>query len=117
MSYAPEAGLRRGRECSRAYAYCTPAGTGYLIGVAPKMDEANLGRVRGVLCHEFGHAVLLHMGDEDHTERDADACAEYVFGVRIYYDGQDVQTCDPRARGARHPRPRYLDDEDGFTRH
>lgn len=136
LLYDVEAGRRGNRDCTRAYAYCTcdsnlprmPASPlsrtrrhrarcqGYVIAVAPKIAHADGGRLQGILCHELAHAILLHAGDDTHTERDADLCAERVFGVRIFYDAEDVQTCDLRAPGARRPRPRYLDDEDGFTR-
>lgn len=59
----------------------------------------------GVLSHELGHIALLFRGNEDHTERDADAEAERLFGKRINYDIEDVQTV---GRGV-HPRPKRLD--------
>lgn len=136
LMYDAEAGTRHGQACVRAYAYCACDNTlsrippnvssrgrrhramceGYIVAVAPKIARANVGRQQGILCHELAHAILLHLGEDTHTERDADACAERVFGVRIFYDDEDVQTCDIRAPGARRLRPRYLDDENGFTR-
>lgn len=136
LVYDTEAGKRGNRDCARAYAYCAcdndlprlPPNPdsrtrrhralcqGYVIAVAPKIAHADTGRLQGILCHELAHAILLHDGDDTHTERDADTCAEQVFGVRIFYDFEDVQTCDLRAPGARRPRPRHLDDEDGFTK-
>lgn len=131
----PKAGMRGGHRCARAYAYCVPAprrvtharrpgrprkraganADSYIIAVAPKIAAADDGRLEALLCHELAHAILLHLGDDEHTERDADTCAEHVFGIRIYYDGDDVQTTT-RGPLCRRPRPEYLDDEDGFTR-
>lgn len=75
------------------------------IVVAPKLvvcdDEE---RVQGVLRHEFGHAVLWHMGKMNHSEREADTMGEDLFGEPIYYDAETVQTL---ASGTR-PRPHHL---------
>jgi hypothetical protein len=129
----PKAGMHGGQSCARAYAYCvasprrTPvarrpgkrAGAhadSYIVAVAPKIAHADEGRLEALLCHELAHAILLHLGDDEHTERDADECAERVFRIRIYYDADDVQTTDAFAPKARRPRPLYLDDEHGRTR-
>lgn len=132
----PDAGKRGGRNCSRAFAYCmcddrkarlpnSPTsrgrrhrarGEGYIIAVAPKIALADDSRIEALICHELAHAILLHLGHDTHTERDADNCAEFVFDVQIFYDHEDVQTTDASAKHARRPRPTYLDDEDGFTR-
>lgn len=127
----PGAGKHGGRACARAYAYCAPdprapkrprrgrkraTGEAFVVAVAPKIEHSDDGRMEGLLCHELAHAVLLHHGYDEHTERDADACAEQVFDVCIYYDVDDVQTTDAFAAHARRPRPTYLDDEDGMTR-
>lgn len=127
----PRAGEHGGKACARAYAYCVPdpraaqqprrgrkraTGEAFVIAVAPKIEEADDGRIEGLICHELAHAILLHHGYEEHTERDADACAEQVFDVCIYYDVDDVQTTDAFAPHARRPRPPYLDNEDGMTR-
>lgn len=74
------------------------------IVVAPKMLRANIDRIEGVLRHEFGHALLFFSGHFKHGERDADALAEQVFGLPIYYDRETVQTI----RGGTRPRPAYL---------
>lgn len=128
----PKAGMRGGRRCARAYAYCVPAprrmtaarrpgkragahADSYIVAVAPKIAHADDGRLEALLCHELAHAILLHIGDDEHTERDADDCAERVFGITIYYDHDDVQTTT-HGPFCRRPRPAYLDDENGFTR-
>jgi len=110
------AGERGGEACTRAYAFCEDLENGsFRIAVAGKMNDADDSRVEGLLQHELAHAVLLHTGDFDHTERDADEVAAALFGMPIYYDEEDVQTTDPSAPGARKPRPHYLDDADGRT--
>ena len=82
-----------------------------MIGVNPKLLDAELVRMQGVLMHEFGHAVLISLGHEEHSEREADLAAERLFKQHIYYDDDDVQTI---AAGER-PRPMYLDDKSGCT--
>lgn len=102
-----------GRRSPRACAYCQELGDNrrYMIGVAPKMLSASYARIQAVLAHELGHVVLLAEGNEHHTERDADRVAEQMFGLRICYDDEDIQTTGPGVR----PRPSYLDDENGRT--
>lgn len=97
----------------RSFAFCTEDdnGEGYEIHVAPKLLFSSVHRMQGIIAHEIGHAILLHVGVDEHTERDADRMAEQVFDVKIAYDSEDVQTT---AYGVR-PRPSYLDDEDGRT--
>lgn len=89
----------------RNMAYCTGnARKDLSIIVAPKMFDADLSRIEGVLRHEFGHALLFFWGNAEHGERDADAVAEQVFGLPIYYDRETVQTI----RGGSRPRPAHL---------
>lgn len=113
------AGERDGHACARAYAFCEDLADGaFRIAVAHKMNDPSTtddSRVEGLLCHELAHAVLLHTGDLEHTERDADDVAEALFGSPLFYDEEDVQTTDQSAPGARRPRPAYLDDENGRT--
>jgi predicted metal-dependent peptidase len=76
-----------------------------LIVVAPKLAVCeDVDRVEGVLRHEFGHAALWYLDKDRHSERDADAMCENLFGDRIYYDAEDVQTL----AGGNHPRPSHL---------
>jgi hypothetical protein len=111
------AGERGGHACNRAYAFCEDLDDGsFRIAVAHKLNDADDSRVEGLLRHELAHAVLLHTGDLEHTERDADEVAEALFGSPLFYDEEDVQTTDQSAPGARRPRPPYLDDEQGRTR-
>lgn len=81
--------------------------TGPVIRVSRRLGRQPAGRIRGVLAHELGHSVLLHLGRLEHTERDADALAERLLGVGIGYDDDGVQTTDPRSWSTRH-RPAWL---------
>lgn len=100
----------------RNYAFCTSPESGPAVGVplgccaicvAPKMLNATLDRVRGVLMHEIGHAVdFLYTPDhENHREeRRADQIAEAIWNIPIRYDADTVQsTCC-----GVHPRPAHL---------
>ena len=91
----------------RDYAYSAWDGEQALIVFAPKVLKANKSRQDALIRHELGHALLQSAG-LDHSERECDAVAERVFGDKIYYDSDDVQTLNPKARGARRPRPSYL---------
>lgn len=90
-----------GRTEARAYAACS----GAAVYVASKIYDTEYNRYAAILMHELAHAVLMQSGDEDHSEQDADDVAEELFGHRISYDKDDVQTL---GRG-RHPRPEYLE--------
>lgn len=90
---------------ARAHAYCTKGPWGILrIVYAPKLVTSNVHRIRGVLGHEYGHAVLMTEGLDRHSERDADKVAEDLFGFDVSYDADLVQTT---RRGTR-PRPAHL---------
>lgn len=64
---------------------------GWTVTIAPRMLEAPLARVIGVLAHELGHVALIRAGRPEHTERRADEAAEEMFGFRVLYDDDDVQ--------------------------
>ena len=97
----------------RGYGYCTEDADGaVMVGINPKLLPATPTRKLGVLMHELGHAVLWYLGVDRHTERDADLAAERLFGTKLYYDVDDVQTTSYGVR----PRPAYLDDSQGCTR-
>ena len=74
------------------------------IIVAPKIESEPDEVIDALLRHELAHAVLLFRGQRGHSERDADAFAEVVWGDRIRYDARDVQTLAP----GKWPRPGYL---------
>jgi integrase len=122
----PDVTLRIGRAVEfprkRDYAYCHLRDDGRIaIVVAPKIRRASIARIDGLLTHEFGHAAHFAAGRIEHSERAADAAAERLFGVRISYDRDDVQTTDLglRPRPARLDRPgrRKNGDRDKLVRH
>lgn len=78
--------------------------TGDCIYFSPKILKASRERIEGLLRHEFGHVLLMNIGNYDHSEREADVVAERFLGKNIYYDDEDVQTI---AFGTR-PRPNHL---------
>lgn len=90
-----------GRTEKRAYAACD----GENIYVAHKIYDADYNRYAALLMHELAHAVLIQSGEEDHSEQDADDLAEELFGHRISYDKDDVQTLSK----GRYPRPKHLE--------
>lgn len=90
----------------RAFAFChvEPIKGVYSIGVAPDLEAQPAARIVALLAHELGHASLLRRG-HDHGEQAADDEAERLFGFRIYYDADDVQTTDTTGV---YPRPAHL---------
>lgn len=94
----------------RDYAYC-----GYddereraEITFGPRVFGAPKARVDALIRHELAHGLLMAR-DLEHTERECDAVAERVFGDKVYYDADDIQTLD--AREAVHDvRPSHLPD-------
>lgn len=91
----------------RNYAYSAWDGASASIVFSPKVLDADAEQQDALLRHELSHAVLQHAG-LPHSERDCDDAAERIFGDPLYYDHRDVQTLNPRAPGARRPRPAYL---------
>jgi hypothetical protein len=101
--------LREGTEAEfpkkRNMAYCLQRRDGSLcIVVAPKMENARTDQIDGVLRHEFGHALYMFCGRQEHTEREADQLAEEMFGAPIYYDRDLIQS----TRTGKRPRPAHL---------
>lgn len=77
---------------------------GSVIFVSPKMLSAEEHRVEGLLRHEFAHVVFIQSGNWNHSEREADMLAEELFGAKILYDSDDIQSISE----GRAPRPNYL---------
>jgi hypothetical protein len=77
---------------------------GLTVVVSRKLCGCPEHNIEGVLAHEFGHVVLMHMGKVKHPEREADMVAERMFGKPIFYDHSTVQSTHAGAR----PRPRHL---------
>jgi hypothetical protein len=111
------AGQDNGAGSERQYAYCKD-GDPIIIAFAPKAHRAPLDRLRGLMRHEFGHALEYRYGVKElekrlgklpaEVERRADVIAERVFGEPIVYDEKLVQ-CVGR-EGIR-PRPPHLPDK------
>ena len=87
---------------NRNFAYCTVEDNPHIV-VSPRIHGQPTARIIALLAHEFGHAIYTLVGRQ-HTEREADALAEQVFGIQIFYDQELVQTIGPGER----PRPNHL---------
>ncbi len=102
--------LRRGKASEfpapRDFAYCLFSGARHpmVIVYAPKLARQSSDRISAILRHELAHALAFHAGVPNHSERDTDIIAEKVFGKRIRYDSEDVQSL----KHGRSPRPKHL---------
>lgn len=113
-----KAGSDNGAGAERQFAYCKD-GRPIVIAFAPKAEALPLNRLRGLMRHEFGHALEYRYGvreleerldvDLPHgVERRADVIAEAVWGEPVEYDERLIQcvACNGRLR-----RPRHLPEE------
>ena len=103
-----------GAGSERQFGYCA-AGDPIVIAFASKIEGVPMKNIRGLMRHEFGHALDFRYGKAlpkllgrrlpDGAERRADAIAEGVFGEPIRYDDRLIQCvqCDGVS-----PRPRRL---------
>ena len=108
------AGSDNGAGSERQFGYCR-RGTPIVIAFAPKIESLPLANIRGLMRHEFGHAIdfryatkvsrMLGVRLPAGVERRADAIAEAVFGDPIEYDARLIQCV---ACGGQSPRPRKL---------
>jgi hypothetical protein len=111
------AGTDNGAGSERQFAYCQD-GDPIIIAFAPKSDGLPDSHLRGLMRHEFGHALEYRFGVRaleevlgklpKKVERRADAIAEAVFGEPIEYDERCVQCVGV---GGKRPRPKHLPDE------
>ena len=85
---------------ARDYAVCART-RGTVIIVAPKFRKASMDRREAVLRHELGHAVWYVLGSAECARRVgrrlppealADELARLIWGQRIRYDAEAVQT-------------------------
>jgi len=76
---------------------------GRTIYVSPKVLKCKLPNILALLMHEIAHVLYMSL-NQSHTERETDLLAESVFGVKIYYDDNLVQTIS----GGTRPRPKEL---------
>jgi len=95
-----KAGSDNGHGSERQFGYCMDGPT-IRIAFAAKTDALPVANIRGLMAHEFGHAIDFRYGGKlgkmlgqrlpGGIERRADAIAKAVFGRTIKYDGKDVQ--------------------------
>lgn len=106
-----------GAGSERQYAYCMD-GDPMVIAFAPKARTLGMANLRGLMRHEFGHALEYRYGVAElerrlgklpeTVERRADVIAERVWGDPIVYDEHLVQCV---GKNGTHPRPRHLPDK------
>lgn len=112
------AGADNGAGAERQFAYCKD-GDPIVIAFAFKAENLPVEHLRGLMRHEFGHALEYQFGVREledrfgeqlpkEVERRADAIAEAIWGEPIEYDVRDVQCV---GAGGTTPRPRRLPDE------
>ena len=98
-------GLEKEFPNSRDYAYTYIDDDGnYIIVFSQKMYQSDLARIRAIMRHEVAHAFHFLTGHHEHTEQETDDLAEQIWGDRIYYDDDDIQTLNH----GQYPRPTYL---------
>lgn len=109
------AGSDNGAGSERQFGYCKD-GQPIIIAFAAKVEQLPEHNIRGLMRHEFGHALDFRYGRRPlekvlgvklspMTERRADQIAEAVFGEPIEYDQKLIQCVDC---GGVSPRPRRL---------
>ncbi len=109
-----KAGADNGHGSERQFGYCMD-GKPIRIAFAAKTEGLPVANIRGLVAHEFGHALDYRYGKDlgrmlgrrlpEGVERRADAIAKAVFGNTIKYDERDIQCV--RCEGAE-KRPRRL---------
>ena len=99
----------------RAFAYCDYGAETY-IACSPRLALEPVTRVRGIIRHEFGHAIdslysrstieqrIGPVHGAGWAELMADDIAAGIWGVPMRYDADHVQTTGPGTS----PRPRHL---------
>ena len=109
-----KAGSDNGHGSERQFGYCMD-GDPMVIAFAGKIESMPDEYIRGLMRHEFGHALDFRYGKElgkmlgrrlpDGIERRADVIAECVFGDTIKYGHLDIQCVGCNGKGKR---PGYL---------
>ena len=89
---------------ARDYAYTMMVDNDIIVVFAPKMLRASEDRIRAIMRHEMSHALHMLHDNHDHSEQETDDLAEEIWGDRIYYDDEDLQTL----QYGKYPRPSYL---------
>ena len=65
------------------------------IVINPRLRSEDIGVQMGVLRHELAHAIYFLDKDFDHSEIEADILAEEIFGSKIWYNQNKIQTILP----------------------
>lgn len=118
------AGADNGAGSERQFAYCKD-GDPIVVAFAPKAERLPESHLRGLMRHEFGHALEYRYGVAalqrhfgvslpSKVERRADVIAELVWGQPVQYDGANVQCVG--VAGAKSRRPSHLPDEKAVLR-
>jgi hypothetical protein len=97
-------GLEQEFPNERDYAYTYDDNGDYIIVISNKMYRARLATIRAIMRHELAHAMFFLKGKDQHSEQETDDLAEQIWGDRIYYDDNDVQTL----KHGQYPRPAHL---------
>lgn len=111
------AGADNGAGADRQFAYCME-GDPIVIAFAPKAAELPKSHLKGLMRHEFGHALEYRYGVKElqkrlkrrlpeKVERRADVIAETVWNEPIVYDSRDIQCVGVHGKKRR---PRRLPD-------
>jgi hypothetical protein len=89
----------------RDFAYSTMRNSHCGIVVfSPLFWKENKKTIIAIFRHELAHIIYNSEGDFEHSEQDADDLAEDIWGDRIYYDDDDIQTLNI----GKYPRPEHL---------
>jgi hypothetical protein len=109
-----KAGGDNGHGSERQFGYCMD-GKPIRVAFAAKTESLPVANIRGLMAHEFGHALDYRYGDKlgkmlgqrlpEGVERRADSIAKTVFGRTIKYDGRDIQCVACQGKSTR---PRRL---------
>lgn len=109
-----KAGSDNGHGSERQFGYCMD-GKPIRVAFAAKTEKLPVANIRGLMAHEFGHALDYRYGDKlgkmlgqrlpEGVERRADAIAKAVFGRTIKYDSRDIQCVACQGKSVR---PRRL---------
>ena len=114
LHHDEKAGGDNGHGSERQFGYCMD-GNPIRVAFAAKTEDLPVANIRGLMAHEFGHALDYRYGDElgkmlgqrlpAGVERRADAIAKSVFGRTIKYDDRDIQCVACQGKSVR---PRRL---------
>lgn len=88
----------------RDYAFTYEDDGQLIIVFAPKMLQANEDRIRAIMRHELSHAIMMSEGNHHHSEQETDDLAERLWGRKIQYDNEYIQTL----KQGHYPRPLHL---------